>query len=274
MFLHQFPNHDIYDMDIYDFFTCHIVTFTTYKSSIYDDTFFDTMESARLSLPLGHHDGVWSWMTTNMPSTASPQVNNRIAATMRGLVPFMVFILLISLDYSTGAAPSYNGTLYQGDIMLTDDERRSIFGDDDGITQHSGAAPSYNGTLYQGDIMLTDDERRSIFGDDDGITQHSAKEGREWPNGEIPYVISGRRFSNRDKNKIKNAMKEFEDKTCITFVPKRRTDKYYINIKHDRGCSSFVGRIPEGVWINGIRYDPRYGQPVQLERDGCMSDGT
>ena len=197
------------------------------------------MESARLSLPLGHHDGVWSWMTTNMPSTASPQVNNRIAATMRGLVPFMVFILLIdSLDYSTGAAPSYNGT------------------------------------LYQGDIMLTDDERRSIFGDDDGITQHSAKEGREWPNGEIPYVISGRRFSNRDKNKIKNAMKEFEDKTCITFVPKRRTDKYYINIKHDRGCSSFVGRIPEGVWINGIRYDPRYGQPVQLERDGCMSDGT
>ena len=153
--------------------------------------------------------------------------------------------------------------------MLTDDERRSIFGDDDGITQHSGAAPSYNGTLYQGDIMLTDDERRSIFGDDDGITQHSAKEGREWPNGEIPYVISGRRFSNRDKNKIKNAMKEFEDKTCITFVPKRRNDKYYINIKHDykAGCSSYIGRITEDDWLNRIY--PRHGQRVNLE-SGCM----
>ena len=158
---------------------------------------------------------------------------------MTGLVPsFFMFILLISMDDTAGAAYSHNGT------------------------------------LYQGDIMLTDVQRRIIFGDDDGITKHSAIEGWEWPNGEIPYMIGGRRFSNNDKEKIRTAMKEFEDKTCIKFVPKRRTDKYYINIKHDGGCSSYVGRVPEGVKLNGIRYDPRYGQPVQLARYGCMYHST
>ena len=48
-----------------------------------------------------------------------------------------------------------------------------------------------------------------------------------WPGGIVPYVIS-EEFDSITQDKIKKAIKEFNYKTCIKFVPKHRSDDDYV----------------------------------------------
>ena len=100
--------------------------------------------------------------------------------------------------------------------------------------------------LFEGDIILTDEQKQELFGGDGDITSYSAREGAKWPNGIIPYKIRSSDYSNRQKKDIKKAMKKFKDYTCVSFVLKRNYHKYYIHIKHEtNGCDSYVGRCME-----------------------------
>ena len=105
--------------------------------------------------------------------------------------------------------------------------------------------------LFEGDIILTDEQKQELFGGDGDITSYSAREGAKWPNGIIPYKIRSSDYSSRQKKDIKKAMKKFKDHTCVTFVPKKYYHKYYINIKHEtNGCDSYVGRCMETKCIS------------------------
>ena len=106
--------------------------------------------------------------------------------------------------------------------------------------------------LFEGDIMLTHEQRSSIFS---AVATHSALEGGNWPQGIVPYVFKENPlFSQSNREKVLKAMDDFHKHTCIKFIP-RTTETHYINIgEHNGGCTSFVGRVanPEAYpdWKN------------------------
>ena len=104
--------------------------------------------------------------------------------------------------------------------------------------------------LFEGDIKLTRGQYLSIFY---GINLFSAREGRNWPNGTVPYVFSFKGFSKNKRKKVLKAMKTFHKHTCIRFKKKTSQDKYYLNIsEHNKSneCSSHVGKM---FWNGGQR---------------------
>ena len=106
--------------------------------------------------------------------------------------------------------------------------------------------------LFEGDIMLTHEQRSSIFS---AVATHSALEGGNWPQGIVPYVFKENPlFSQSNREKVLKAIDDFHKHTCIKFIP-RTTETHYINIgEHNGGCTSFVGRVanPEAYpdWKN------------------------
>ena len=86
--------------------------------------------------------------------------------------------------------------------------------------------------LFEGDIILTSAQKEAIMS---GISSYSALEGGQWPNGIVPYVINpATSYSDEEKNDIMDAMKMFEEHTCIRFVNRTNQD-FYINIRKYRG---------------------------------------
>ncbi|XP_047429739.1 low choriolytic enzyme-like [Mugil cephalus] len=85
-----------------------------------------------------------------------------------------------------------------------------------------------------------------------------------WPksangNVEIPFRLSAK-YDNAEKQTILRAMKAFEGKTCIRFIP-RRIQRAYLSIEPRSGCSSLMGRLGDK-------------QVVSLQRYGCISHGV
>ncbi|XP_051812312.1 high choriolytic enzyme 1-like isoform X2 [Acanthochromis polyacanthus] len=76
----------------------------------------------------------------------------------------------------------------------------------------------------------------------------------------VPYRIS-RQYSQREKNKIKEGLRSFEESTCIRFRRRNNTDIDFLNITSLSGCFSSVGR--------------RGGeQRLSLKRRSCISKRT
>ncbi|XP_076612187.1 low choriolytic enzyme-like [Chaetodon auriga] len=85
-----------------------------------------------------------------------------------------------------------------------------------------------------------------------------------WPksaNGkvEIPFRIS-QKYDDTERTAILKAMKGFESKTCIRFIP-RATQRAYLSIEPRYGCFSLLGRIGDK-------------QVVSLQRFGCIRQGV
>ncbi|XP_023215965.1 astacin-like metalloprotease toxin 5 [Centruroides sculpturatus] len=92
--------------------------------------------------------------------------------------------------------------------------------------------PMENPDLFEGDILPDDSagESRTVV----------MSEARLWTDGIVPYAVDPAAKINM---KLVNAvMKEFEEKTCIKFVP-RKKEKNYIFIYKGRGCHSKVGMM-------------------------------
>ena len=110
----------------------------------------------------------------------------------------------------------------------------------------TGSAPSYNDTLYQGDIILSEAQWKMIYGDGGDVTTHNARLDGRWPNGRIPYYISSR-FSSERKRQIERAMQTYnEKKTCIDFVPVPKNSRehyvYIQRVSEPGHCSASLGR--------------------------------
>ena len=67
----------------------------------------------------------------------------------------------------------------------------------------------------------------------------------KWPNARIPYVISSQ-YNRNDRALIAAAIREWESKTCIRFVPATRNDRDYVELTPNDGkstyCNSYIGR--------------------------------
>ncbi|XP_043938681.1 low choriolytic enzyme-like isoform X2 [Protopterus annectens] len=139
--------------------------------------------------------------------------------------------------------------------------------DDDDVKRNTGREPDAPTQILQinnemvnrlplefGDII------KHPLGNADRCTSASCK----WPaskNGKVvvPYVIASE-FTREEQAIIKRAMREFSQKTCIVFSP-RKSQRDYISIQSLGGCFSYIGRVGGE-------------QPVSLQRHGCVYTGT
>ncbi|NXG58919.1 BMP1 protein, partial [Hemiprocne comata] len=64
---------------------------------------------------------------------------------------------------------------------------------------------------------------------------------RVWPDGVIPYVISGN-FSGDQRAIFRQAMRHWEKHTCVTFLERNDEDSYIVFTYRPCGCCSYVGR--------------------------------
>uniref|UniRef100_A0A669F2C2 Metalloendopeptidase n=1 Tax=Oreochromis niloticus TaxID=8128 RepID=A0A669F2C2_ORENI len=64
---------------------------------------------------------------------------------------------------------------------------------------------------------------------------------RIWPDGVIPYVISGN-FSGSQRAIFRQAMRHWEKHTCVTFIEKTTEESYIVFTYRPCGCCSYVGR--------------------------------
>nr|XP_033504602.1 low choriolytic enzyme-like [Epinephelus lanceolatus] len=71
-------------------------------------------------------------------------------------------------------------------------------------------------------------------------------------NVEIPFLIS-EKYDNTERSEILRAMKDFEYKTCIRFVP-RAAERAYLSIQPRYGCFSMLGRIGDKQVVSLQRY--------------------
>ncbi|XP_075251110.1 bone morphogenetic protein 1-like [Convolutriloba macropyga] len=68
---------------------------------------------------------------------------------------------------------------------------------------------------------------------------------RLWPYGIIPYVIEGN-FTGAQRAMFKQAMRHWENHTCITFVKRTSEPDYIVFTHRSCGCCSYVGRKGDG----------------------------
>ncbi|GMR61607.1 hypothetical protein PMAYCL1PPCAC_31802, partial [Pristionchus mayeri] len=125
----------------------------------------------------------------------------------------------------------------------------------------------YNAERFEGDIVnsgLTSKSVRSFVGDEPvvsvpGVQRNAVRQSYlKWPSGRIPYTISTQ-YSSISRQRIAEAIDDYTENTCISFVPKAARDTDYIHIMPDDGCYSLVGR-------NG-------GRQILSLGDGCIQKG-
>eukprot|EP00112_Aurelia_sp_Birch-Aquarium-sp1_P022417 Seg6310.2 transcript_id=Seg6310.2/GoldUCD/mRNA.D3Y31 product="Zinc metalloproteinase nas-15" protein_id=Seg6310.2/GoldUCD/D3Y31 len=103
-----------------------------------------------------------------------------------------------------------------------------------------------NPDVFEGDLKLDkEDIDEATKG---SLTRRDAVVGasRVWKEGKVPYILD-KTFDEKRKKTLKEAIKEFNDKTCIKVVPKTAQDKDYIRFFVDRGCyATSVGKRRRG----------------------------
>ncbi|XP_071522305.1 zinc metalloproteinase nas-15-like [Panulirus ornatus] len=97
---------------------------------------------------------------------------------------------------------------------------------------------------FQGDIILTRQELARLNAQTPPhvhLRNGVSTPDKRWPDGVIPYVIS-KKFDTHERGVIARAMKNYEELTCVRFVP-RTTEKDFVHLIKSIGCSSSVGRL-------------------------------
>ncbi len=90
------------------------------------------------------------------------------------------------------------------------------------------------------DQILTTDQYNEVYGN---RHRRGGRDNYYWPNGVITYDIHSS-VPHKTKKAIFDAMKDYEDKTCLRFVRANPGD-YRMMIKSDCGCNSHVGYLFE-----------------------------
>jgi hypothetical protein len=148
-------------------------------------------------------------------------------------------------------------------------------------------AYEFNPDLFQGDIVLNEEQKQEFFNQDE--KQKNKRTGRvdtkyRWPKNQQGYVIVPFVFDNvyskfdmsifvtssflnelmkknfwaaqGERSTIRSALDVIERQTCIRF-PARTNEPDYVRIIDDGGCYSFLGRIGNK-------------QNISLARPGCV----
>uniref|UniRef100_A0A671W3P3 Metalloendopeptidase n=1 Tax=Sparus aurata TaxID=8175 RepID=A0A671W3P3_SPAAU len=105
-----------------------------------------------------------------------------------------------------------------------------------------------------GDIALDEDDLRmfkNVHSSPVNYTDSGSKEAatsrpeRVWPDGIIPYVISGN-FTGDQRAIFRQAMRHWEKHTCVTFTERTTEESYIVFTYRPCGCCSYVGRRGSG----------------------------
>ncbi|XP_065821828.1 bone morphogenetic protein 1-like isoform X4 [Labrus bergylta] len=131
---------------------------------------------------------------------------------------------------------------FWGDIALDEDDLR-MFKDTNkrvGQTNHTDSGNSSTSTESVSPQRAAD--RRTLHRLRRAAT---SRPERVWPDGIIPYVISGN-FSGSQRAIFRQAMRHWEKHTCVTFTERTTEESYIVFTYRPCGCCSYVGRRGNG----------------------------
>nr|XP_046231199.1 bone morphogenetic protein 1-like isoform X2 [Scatophagus argus] len=177
------------------------------------------------------------------------------------VAPTFLFLLSVCLRVSLGADWEFEDTnftylddaidykdpckaaAFWGDIALDEDDLRMF-----------RAAHSSDGAQHTVQTNLTDSVNSSASSESvrskraaDVQSLHrrrraaTSRPERVWPDGIIPYVISGN-FSGSQRAIFRQAMRHWEKHTCVTFIERTTEESYIVFTYRPCGCCSYVGR--------------------------------
>nr|VZI01845.1 unnamed protein product [Spirometra erinaceieuropaei] len=84
-----------------------------------------------------------------------------------------------------------------------------------------------------------------------------------WPGGVVPYLIDKQYFSNKELDEMKEAIKTWNEETCVELRPFRSGDKSWVRITDGHGCST------DYIGFGGISGEQR----LMLSSHGCRFYG-
>lgn len=113
-----------------------------------------------------------------------------------------------------------------------------------GITGFSGKKSDDPGVddILEGDIVLTNKLRKFLdnLKAKKSISPFDAAVNKAWPGARVPYTFAS---NFRYQSVVRQAIEEYNAKTCIRFVPRRSSDRSYVEFMHGGGCYSMIGRV-------------------------------
>ncbi|TNM91924.1 hypothetical protein fugu_018936 [Takifugu bimaculatus] len=130
---------------------------------------------------------------------------------------------------------------FWGDIALDEEDLRmfKVFRGDGQNSVHANRTASVNGSSSNGGAR-----RRRAAGAPKLLRRRRAATSRPermWPDGVIPYVISGN-FSGSQRAIFRQAMRHWEKHTCVAFTERTDEESYIVFTYRPCGCCSYVGR--------------------------------
>lgn len=154
--------------------------------------------------------------------------------------------------------PADEGEVSAMDKIMQVNDEYGLYNED--VLYDSGDS-SADPTLFEGDIVRTPhlteivEEMKGLSKDE--MPVFDAINGGAWPEAEVPYVFG---YGFRGQSTVYNAIAAFKKDTCITFRPKRSSDRNYVEFHHGGGCSSMIGRqggrqkisLASGCLVTGI----------------------
>uniref|UniRef100_A0A8C6T2T2 Metalloendopeptidase n=1 Tax=Neogobius melanostomus TaxID=47308 RepID=A0A8C6T2T2_9GOBI len=142
---------------------------------------------------------------------------------------------------STGDAIDYKdpckAVAFWGDIALDGDDLRMLKDFQRHVQHTLNRTDSENGTTS------THNRTRSAktYSVHRWRRAATSRPERIWPDGIIPYVISGN-FSGSQRAIFRQAMRHWEKYTCVTFLERTTEESYIVFTYRPCGCCSYVGR--------------------------------
>ncbi|KAM9841679.1 bone morphogenetic protein 1-like [Aulostomus maculatus] len=127
---------------------------------------------------------------------------------------------------------------FWGDIALDEDDLLMF------KEAHNREAALHRVQSNQTDSDSSSTSNESIRGKRATIRRRRAATSRPervWPDGIIPYVISGN-FSGSQRAIFRQAMRHWEKHTCVTFTERTTEESYIVFTYRPCGCCSYVGR--------------------------------
>ncbi|TDH02041.1 hypothetical protein EPR50_G00168750 [Perca flavescens] len=133
---------------------------------------------------------------------------------------------------------------FLGDIALDEDDLRMF------KEAHSSDGAQHTVQTNHTDSVNSSSVRRSRRAADRKSLHRrrraaTSRPERVWPDGIIPYVISGN-FTGSQRAIFRQAMRHWEKHTCVTFTERTTEESYIVFTYRPCGCCSYVGRRGAG----------------------------
>uniref|UniRef100_A0A8C4NT37 Metalloendopeptidase n=1 Tax=Dicentrarchus labrax TaxID=13489 RepID=A0A8C4NT37_DICLA len=152
----------------------------------------------------------------------------------------LVVIFCLDTDYS--ATPLPPPLAFLGDIALDEEDLRSFKVDRIiDLAQRTVQIVNHTDTGNNNRKQCRKYLLTAMQGSRRRKRAATSRPERVWPEGVIPYVISGN-FSGSQRAIFRQAMRHWEKHTCVTFIERTQEESYIVFTYRPCGCCSYVGR--------------------------------